>query len=447
MANTLRRRVHSAFVALFMFLMILNLLGTGTSIQAQESVEQQVESLLQSMTLEQRVGQMFMVSVYGVGLNDAAKAFLAEMMPGASAFFSYNGTSPREINYSVNQWQATATSTGAKIPLLIGIDHEGGSVTRLTSGVTLLPWGAALGAMPTDDAKTVGSIAGQELSAMGIQINFAPVVDVRTLPGAFVERRTFSNKSEIVAKAGAAYIEGLHKAGVIGALKHFPGHGPAGDSHTLLPVVNSPLDQIQAVELPPFKAGIDVGVEIVMMGHLYYPALDPTPNLPSSLSPVIIGDVLRKQLGFEGIVMTDGMDMAAISEHFDRPLSAVMAVKAGNDWITTGPHIPMPQQLAMKKAVIDAVNHGEITEERINESVRRILLLKAKHNLLNWTPLDPGTVEQRVQMEEHQSIVDQIYLNTVTVAQDKQGLLPLRPGAKKSYLYLPRRISTGSACL
>src|SRR5258706_2039077 len=405
---------------------------------APSSLDSQVDAILQTMTLEQRVGQLFMVSGYGEELSSTGQNFLQKMMPGAVAMFSYNGSSPQAINQTINAWQTQAIQTGARVPLLVSIDYEGGTVVRMTSGFTPLPWGPALGAMPVADAHAVGKIAGEELSAVGFNMNLAPVVDVRTIPNnSFMEPRMFGNDPARVGAAADAYIQGMNESGVIGVLKHFPGHGAAGDSHVQLPVVNYDANHVNSVELVPFRDAIENGAEAVMVGHLDYPALDPTPDMPAFLSEVIVGDVLRKQLNFNGVAMTDAMDMEAIVNHYKRPVAAVVAIHAGIDMIAAGPHTPITDQLAMKQAVIDAVNQGKLSASRIEEAARRILLLKAKHSLLTWIPLDPAGAKQRIDLEEHQATVDDIYLRTVAIADDPNKLLPLAASTHKVAIIYP----------
>lgn len=411
---------------------------TPNRYSARPALDAQVDAILQAMPLDQRIGQLFMVSVYGKGLPDSSNVFLRDMMPGAVALFDYNGSMPQEVTQTINAWQTVATQIGQHVPLLMAIDQEGGPVMRLTQGFTPLPWGAALGAMPTDDARKVGQMAGEELRAVGINMNLAPVVDVRgQTRSQFMERRTFSSDPQVVGDAASAYLLGMGDRGVIGVLKHFPGHGSAEDSHTTLPVVNFTRDYVEAVELLPFKIAIKNGAEAVMVGHLVYPALDPTPGLPASLSPTIIGDVLRRELGFQGLVMTDAMDMGAIVERWTRPAAAVMAIKAGVDLVAAGPNTPMSEQQAMKRAVLDAVQRGELSESRIEEAARRILTLKAKRGLLNWTELDPASADQRVNVQAHQPLVDAIYLDTIAIAQDNAGRLPLKPANQRIAVIFP----------
>ncbi len=404
---------------------------------ARPVLDAQVDSILAAMPLDQRVGQLFMVSVFGKDLPEASNAFLRDMMPGAVALFNYSGSTPGEITQTINAWQTVAMQIGARVPLIVAIDQEGGPVTRLTDGLTALPWGAALGAMPSADARRVGQIAAEELSAIGINMNLAPVTDVRVPDGLFMERRTLGHDPLTVGTAASAYLQGLQDHNVIGVLKHFPGHGPADDSHAVLPVVSYTRDRVDAEELAPFATAIKNGAEVVMVGHLIYPALDPTPGLPASLSPIIVSEVLRKQLGFGGVAMTDAMDMGAIVDHFTAPAAAVLAIRAGIDLIASGPHMPLSEQRAMKQAILDAVKRGELSEAQIEEAARRVLTLKARHSLLHWSPLDPFNADKRVASSDHQPTVDAIYLNTIAIAQDTSKHLPLTPTDQKVAVIFP----------
>jgi beta-N-acetylhexosaminidase len=420
-------------------LLILLIVSTHITTYARPVFEPkaQVDSLLHTMTLEQRVGQLFMVSMYGEGLPDLGKHFISLMNPGAVALFSYNGTNPRAVTQTVNAWQSQMAAING-IPLLVAVDQEGGTVRRLTTGFSDLPWGSALGAMPVEDARRVGRIMGEELSAVGISMNLAPVVDVRSEPdNQFIEPRTLGSNPTVIGQAASAFIDGMREANVSGVLKHFPGHGAAGDSHTFLPVVNHNQNEVDSIDLAPFRIAIQNGAEAVMVGHLVYPALDSTPGIPASLSPIIIDKILRKQLGFDGVIISDAMDMAAIVDNFTRPVAAVMAIQAGVDMIASGPHTSLSDQLAMKNAILDAVATGGITEARINESVRRILEMKARYNLLTWTPLDASTANQRIDLEAHKAEIEEIYRNTVTIADNANQLLPIEPGSRKVALIYP----------
>lgn len=427
--------------------LVLALLGLMIDIQ-RTNASDPIDAMIQAMSLDQRVGQLFTVVIPGDTMTPEIENFLRQMLPGGIAMFSTNVGTPDRVTQTINTWQSVAVQIGAHIPLFIAIDHEGGAVTRLTPalGFTGLPWGAALGAMPAASAQLVGAMAGEELRAVGINLNFGPVVDVRAKPPAdkkpyFVESRTFSSDPMIVGNAASAYIQGLHSQGMIATLKHFPGHGAAGDSHIFLPAVEHDRTQIEQIDLPPFIAGIKAGADAVMVAHVHVDALDPTPNMPASLSSKIITDLLRNQLGFTGVVMTDALDMKAVIDNFTLPRATVMAFLAGNDLLTAGPSFSLSDQIAMKAAIMTAVNKGEISEARLNESVGRILRLKAKYNLLEWRILDPLTAVKRTNATAHQEALDRLYLDTVAIGYDFAEMIPLNGATQKIGFAYPRTLS------
>ena len=420
----------------FLSILIFLALGIPTRSPQARSFDDPLEKWLTAMTLDQKVGQVFMATVYGPTVNDTDRAFLAVMEPGAIALSGDNGTTPDAVTMTTDALQEAALKDGAHVPLILAIDHEGGTVNRLTDGFTALPWGGALGAMPLSDVQTVGQMAGEELSAVGINMNLAPVSDVRTRPDSFfMAPRVFGVDPAEVGAAVSAYAAGLRDRGVIPVFKHFPGHGDASDSHVALPTVNDDRDRVWNVDLLPFRTAIEQGAEAVMVGHLLYPALDP--DLPASLSPAIIGGVLRQQIGFTGVVMTDAMDMGAIVNTYTRPTASVMALQAGADMIIAGPHTPLSEQEAMKDAVVKAVQSGTLPADRLDEAVRRILMLKLKYGRLDWTPLDPATAADRVDSTTHQAKVASIYLDTVAIAKDRSGRVPIEPGTLKVGIVYP----------
>jgi beta-N-acetylhexosaminidase len=217
----------------------------------------------------------------------------------------------------------------------------------------------------------------------------------------------------------------MQDVGVMATLKHFPGHGDTSeDSHVTLPVLPYDFSAIQALELIPFQSGIDAGVEAVMVGHLWLPAIDPEPNRPASLSPIVVTDILREYLGFDGIIMTDAMDMDAIDTNFGVTESTIMAVEAGIDFITTGPHMGMRTTEASINAVIEAVRSGRIAESQIDASVNRIISAKLRYGLLHWQPLDPATTVQRIENADGGAIIDELFASGVTLVYDAEKQLP-----------------------
>lgn len=422
-------------ILLALYVMVITTRGVSRTVYATS----EAETILARMTLEQRVGQLFLVSVYGKTLPESTRRFIEEMTPGGVALFAYNGTTPQEVTWIVNAWQTVSTQSGANIPLLVAIDQEGGPVTRLreSDGYTALPAGWALGAMPPADAKTVAGVAGEQLRSVGITMNLAPVADVQTIPrNPLMDRRTFGAYPERTGAAVAQYTQGLQATGVIGVLKHFPGHGDAEDSHLQLPTISYDLARVNQIELAPFKMGIEAGVDAVMIGHLVYPALDPTPKLPASLSKAIITDLLKNQMGFQGVVVSDAMDMQAITTYYKPGEAAVLAVEAGMDILTTGPHMGMEDQRVMKRAVLEAVKTGRLPEARINDAALKILKLKEKYGLLKWTPLDVQGAPQRVNPEKHTETIRELYPRLVTIAKNKQ-VIPIDPTTHKTALIYP----------
>ncbi|MBZ0308815.1 MAG: hypothetical protein K8I82_22300, partial [Anaerolineae bacterium] len=284
-------------------------------VSAQEHVEktdsERVETLLQGMSLEEKVGQMFMVNIYGKAIGDRATAFIQEQHPGAIAIFGYNTDyeSADSIARFINQIQDVATHSGAEVPMIIATDQEGGRVRRIINDVTLFPDPLALGATTHDEAvERVAYALGAELRAIGITMNLAPVADLHTREDMLnqyrvMHRRTFGDNPERVGRQTAAYTQGLAQAGVIGVLKHYPGHGGAADSHAGLPAVTLDTQSALNGPLKAFEMAVQNGAPAVMVGHLYYQELEPVENLPASLSPTLLG-MLRDDFGFDGVIMT-----------------------------------------------------------------------------------------------------------------------------------------------
>ena len=250
---------------------------------------------------------------------------------------------------------------------------------RLKEGATVLPGNMALGATDsTELAERAGGITAVELAAVGVNLNFAPVMDVNNNPrNPVIDRRSFGESPELVSRLGVPYIRGLQRNGVLATAKHFPGHGDTTvDSHFDLPTVNHDLDRIHALELQPFRAAIDADVAAIMTAHIVYPAFDP--DRPATLSPTILTNLLREELGFDGLLITDDMEMKAIDDRYQSGEAAVMAIEAGADivmvlWTPT-------KQNEVFDALLSAVNSGRISQARLDQSVERILKSKAAFN-------------------------------------------------------------------
>lgn len=352
-----------------------------------------VESTLAGLSLEQRVGQMMMGYVFGTagadrspavvaanrrtsGVDTAAEA-VARRGLGGVIYFDAGGTGPGALPDNIvnpNQVKTLSAdlSAAASIPLLIAADQEQGTVLRIRDGVTLLPGQMAQGATgrPTD-ARDAAQITGADLRALGINVDFAPDADVNSDPAnPVIGERSFGDDPAAVGRFTAAAVEGYRQVGVAAAAKHFPGHGATSvDSHADLPTITRDRAALTALDLPPFQAAIAAGVPMVMVGHLNVPALDPA--APATLSKPVVDGLLRHELGFDGVIVTDALNMAAITEHNTPGGAAVRAVQAGVDMLLMPPDLTQALD-----AVVSAVRSGAIVPERIDASVRRILRMK-----------------------------------------------------------------------
>ncbi len=407
---------------------------TPPTAYADDPIEQRVEDLIHTMTLEQKVGQMFMVSIYGTRMSDPNLRFLRLYQPGAIALFGTNldYQSATETTDYINVLQQIAVETSG-IPMFIAVDQEGGRVWRLVNGFTHFPEPLYLGAAADPNiAYAVGLSVGREISGVGVNMNLAPVVDLTTrfdnlTPTSVLFQRTMGEDPVVVGELSGMMVRGMSDAGVIGVVKHFPGHSPTRtDSHSDLAVVDIDRQTFEERNLQAFRLAIEYGAEVVMVGHLYYPALEPVENLPASLSPTMM-NILRDDLGFDGVIMTDALSMGAILNHHNAEEAALLAIDAGADLLAMGPNMAFAKQKSSMEAVVAAVNSGELSERRIDESVRRILLLKARHNILDWEPLDSSDPATRIQQELTPPVMTQAFESALTVLQDNNSLLPLRP--------------------
>lgn len=410
-------------------------------------VGQAQQSPLASMSLEQRVAQMFMVTLHGAQITEAGRDFLQRWQPGAVVLFTSNTGTPRAVASLTNAYQQAITSAGGT-PLIISIDQEGGIVQRLTEGFTAFPGPLIVGAAGPDMARRYGQTIGSELAAVGINMNLAPVADLETnLDNPIIDRRSFGSVPQVAGEAIAGTVEGLQSVGVLATLKHFPGHGETDqDSHVTLPVINLSRQRLDSVELVPFRAGIEAGAAAVMVSHIWFPQIEPQPFLPASLSPAVITGLLRDELGFEGLVLTDALDMDAIDTNFTYEAAVVLAVQAGVDLISAGPGVGLPLAERMIQAVIDAVRAGVISEARIDESVQRILDTKQRFGILDWQPVDVDATAARVGTPENAAVVDELFRAGVTLAYDRNDLIPPRPDQRVALMFLATRAQIQAEC-
>jgi beta-N-acetylhexosaminidase len=378
------------------------------------------------MTLEQRIGQLFMVNLFGSQLTEVGRDFLETYQPGGLVLIGENIGDAAALTRLINSYQETITAADG-LPLFIAVDQEGGPISHLREGFTTFPTPTLMTAAGDPElAYRVGQAMANELRAVGVNMNLAPVADLETNPNnPIIVRRSFGSDPAEVSPVLAAYIQGLQSVGVLGTAKHFPGHGAsATDSHTSLPIIDLDRERLESVEFAPFRAAIEADVAAIMVAHIWYPALDPVAERPASLSPLVITDLLRDELGYDGLIVTDALDMDAIDTVYSYTESVVTAVQAGVDMVLSA-HISLDAQIDAMEALKMAVLNGTISESRIDESVRRILDAKAQVGILDWEPLDPIAVVERMNQSVHEALVEELFMKGVTVAYDPHGLIPL----------------------
>jgi beta-N-acetylhexosaminidase len=394
-----------------------------------------VETRLAEMSLEDKVGQLFMVYVHGetadtdqadaVASNqerlgaDNGAAFVAAYKPGGIVYFDWaNGlTDPDQIAALSSGLQEAA----GDVPLLIATDQEYGVVVRIGEPATQFPGAMPLGATrDTEAARRAAEIAGVELRAMGLNQNFAPDADVNIDPAnPVIGVRSFSSDPDLVAEFTAAQISGYQAGGVAVSAKHFPGHGDTGtDSHVGLPVITHTAEEWERIDAPPFIAAIEAGTDLIMTGHLQFPALDDSMQ-PATLSAPILTGLLRERLGFTGVVVTDSLEMEGVRAEYSDDRVPVMALLAGADMLLMPPDF----QLAYD-GVLAAVEAGELTEERIDASVRRLLALKQARGLIAAASESTDVVGA----DDHLAVAADIAERSITLLAN-DGTLPLAGGS------------------
>ncbi|WP_347548647.1 glycoside hydrolase family 3 N-terminal domain-containing protein [Pseudalkalibacillus hwajinpoensis] len=397
-----------------------------------------IQNAINGMTIEEKVGQMLMPDYRnwnGKNVTEMLPEIEAQVKKyhlGGVILFRENVVTTEQTTKLVSDYQEASEKYG----LLMTIDQEGGIVTRLQSG-TDMPGNMALGATRSEEiAQNVGHAIGEELSSLGINMNFAPVMDVNNNPdNPVIGVRSFGEDPELVANLGIAYTKGLQETGVAATAKHFPGHGDtAVDSHLGLPEVPHDKERLMEVELYPFQQAMEAGIDAIMTAHVTFPKIDDTKvisqkdgteiSLPATLSHKVLTELMREEMGYEGVITTDAMNMRAIQDHFGAVDAAIRAVKAGTDIVL------MPVGLAeVAGGLLDAVETGEISEERIEASVDRILTLKVKRGVIkseNPTSLD-NQIQEALAMvgsKEHKAIEQEAANKSITLVKN-ENVLPL----------------------
>ncbi len=354
------------------------------------------------MALREKIGQLFMVGFSGTAVSKDVASLVTDYQPGGVILFSRNLEALGQIVQLTNDLQRLSTGS----PLLIAIDQEGGRVSRLPAEFTLFPSCAVLGACRSYDlAYAAAATTAAELRAVGINMNMAPVLDVNSNPAnPVIGDRAFGADPTTVCEMGQATVAGLQDNKVIACGKHFPGHGDtAADSHKELPVVEAPVERLREIELPPFRHAIAHGVMTLMTAHVLYRAWDP--RWPATLSSTILTTLLREEMGFDGVVVTDDLEMRAIIDHYGVEEAAVRAFLAGADMllICQDPARAVTAIRAMERAVED----GTIPPGRLESSLGRIARLKRRF-LSAYKPISLAEAKLVVGCRTHKALLDSI---------------------------------------
>jgi len=418
-----------------------------------EPLSGKISLIQKAMSVEEKVGQLLMLDFrfWDINLNGEAIPFtkpseevssiISKYHLGGIALFKENTAVPKQIIELINSLQHAA-----KIPLLLGIDQEGGLVTRIQTG-TDMPGNMALGA--ANDPKLTFEVAktiGDELSALKINLNFAPTIDVNSnQSNPIIGIRSFGSSSELVSKMGVAYIEGLKASKTLSCVKHFPGHGNTNaDTHLGLAVVDYSLEDIHNIDLAPFREAFKAGVETIMIAHVIVPALDDSKQIskkdgkeigtPATLSYKITTELLRNEMNFEGIVLTDALDMKAISDNFGAEEAGIKTILAGSDMAVMPVRIWRMEDIPKLDQLIVALKNeyhtNAVFAARVEESVSRLLLLKAKHDLLYKAQTNPDSelevkkAEAIIACKYHRDIERKAASAGITLVKNDDSILP-----------------------
>lgn len=434
------------------------------------SFREQAESIVAGMTLEQKIAQMITVPLRWwsdtpddpdtfasvTELNEQQKAMLTKYDFGGIILFSQNCAGTEQIVQLTAAIQNAAMASEQGIPMLISADQEGGSIFRLTTGTTTCGNMALGAAGDTQSAWDNAAIIGSELNAVGINTDYAPDTDVNNNPSnPVINVRSFSADPELVAKLAQAYVQGLESESVISTAKHYPGHGDtAADSHTGLPRIDKSYDELKQTELVPFAAVSDEA-DMIMTAHIQFPQIETDTytsvdsgeeiSLPATLSKKMIKDILRGDIGYDGVVTTDAMLMDAIDTNFDPIDAAVLAINADVDILLEPIQIMSADDIAAQEEYIGklvaAVNDGRIAESEIDDSVIRIISLKLEKGIIGAEPVDADTAAANavtiVGSKEHHDKELEVALRAITLIKNDDDTLPLKldENEKVAYFY------------
>lgn len=391
-----------------------------------KKANQWVDQTYKKLSQDEKLGQLFIVALYtNRGEDEIEKVRSIVSKDKIGGLILMQDDAAREINL-VNEFQQKS-----KIPLMIGMDAEWGVFQRIPAAHKY-PWAMTLGAIQDKELiKQMAAKIAEDCHRMGINWDFAPVVDVNTNPNnPIIGNRSFGSEVNNVVNSALSYAQGLQNSNILAAIKHFPGHGDTStDSHLDLPVVSHNLERLNSIEIAPFKALMDKGIGGVMVAHLYVPALEPAKGIPASVSKNIVTGLLKDKLGYKGLIITDALNMGAVANKYKPGELDAMAFQAGNDIMLFSQGVAEGKKLIQK-----AIENGEIPQSRVEESVKKILLTKYFLGLDKYTPKNPENINSDLNNDSHKTLVQNLYANAITLLKDEKKLLPLNG---KQIYYVP----------
>ena len=392
-----------------------------------KKADQWVNKTYNSLSQDQKLGQLFIVALYtNKGEDHISNVRRIVEQEQIGGLILMQDDAAREITL-VNEFQSKS-----KVPLMIGMDAEWGLFQRIAAAHKF-PWAMTLGAIQDKNLITqMAAKIAEDSKRMGINWDFAPVVDVNTNPdNPIIGNRSFGSEVQNVVNSALAYSNGLQDNRILAAIKHFPGHGDTStDSHFDLPVVAHNLDRLNAVELAPFKALMDKGIGGVMVAHLYVPALEKENGIPASISKNIITGLLKEKFGYKGLIITDALNMGAVAKRYKPGELDALAFKAGNDIMLFSEGVKEGKRLIQQ-----AIDNREISQNRVEESVKKILLTKYFLGLDKYEPRNPENINYDLNNDSHKTLVQNLYANALTLLKDNKKLLPLN--CRENYYYVP----------
>ena len=393
----------------------------------EQKAEKYADSLYQELSLDEKIGQLYIVALYNNrGEEEIRKIRNLVEKEKIGGLILMQDNAEKHIQL-LNEFQGKS-----KVKMMIGIDGEWGLFQRFPAAHKF-PWAMTLGAIQDNSLiYEMTSKIAEDCKKMGIYWDFAPVVDVNTNPAnPIIGNRSFGSDINNVIAKGLAYAQGLQDNGVLASMKHFPGHGDTDtDSHLDLPVVSHNLERLNSVELAPFKALLDKKIGGVMVAHLYVPALEKQSGIPASVSYEVITNLLKNSYQYNGLIITDALNMNAVAKKFPAGELDLKAFKAGNDIMLFSQDVPNGKAL-----IKSALEKGEISENRLAESVKKILKTKYLLGLQNLKSLNPENINEDLNNLSHAELSEKLYANSITLLKDEKNLLPL--SCSENYYYLP----------